>query len=52
MIAAHSPAIQSSVLALNRHYVPVHVLSVCAPFCLLYKGAAEVISVDDGSFHS
>ena len=52
MIAAHSQAIQSSVLALNRHYLPVHVLSVTRAFCLLYKGAAEVISVDEGTFHS
>ena len=52
MIAAHSPAIQSSVLALNRHYVPVHVLSVSRAFCLIYKDAAEVISVDDGTFHA
>ena len=52
MIAAHSPAIQLSVLALNRHYLPVHVLSVTRAFCLLYKGAAEVISVSDGTFHS
>ena len=52
MIAAHNPAIQSSVLALNRHYLAVHILPVPRAFCLLYKGAAEVISVESGVYHS
>ena len=52
MIAAHHPAIQSSVLALNRHYMAVHILPVPRAFCLLYKGAAEVISVEGGVFQS
>ena len=53
MIAAPtSSAIQSSVLALNRQYVAVHILSVRRAFCLLYKGAAEVISVEEDLFQN
>src|SRR5688572_15011424 len=52
MIAAHNPAIQSSVLALNRHYMAVHILSVPRAFCLLYKGCAEVVSVEEGVFQA
>lgn len=47
-----SPAIQSSVLALNRQYVAVHILSVRRAFCLLYKGAAEVISVEEDLYQN
>ncbi len=43
-------AMQSSVLALNRNYHPVHVISVKRAFCLLYKGQAEIITVDNGQF--
>lgn len=52
MIAASTAAIQSSVLALNRQYAPVHVLSVRRAFCLLYKGHAEVIAIEDGGFQA
>jgi 5-methylcytosine-specific restriction endonuclease McrA len=48
----HHPGIQSSVLALNRQYSPVHVISVRRAFCLLYKGVAEVVSLEDGGFQS
>ena len=47
-----SSAIQSSVLALNRQYVAVHVVSARRAFCLLYKGAAEVISVEENYFET
>lgn len=47
-----SSAIQSSVLALNRQYVAVHVVSARRAFCLLYKGAAEVISVEENLFQT
>lgn len=47
-----SSAIQSSVLALNRQYVAVHILSVRRAFCLLYKGAAEVISVEEDLYQN
>lgn len=48
MIAGpRTAAIQSSVLVLNRQYVAVHILSARRAFCLLYKGIAEAISVED-----
>ena len=53
MVAASvSSAVQSSVLALNRQYVAVHILSVRRAFCLLYKGAAEVISVESDLYQN
>lgn len=45
-----SPAMQVSVLVLNRNFVAVHVMSVQRAFCLLWKGAAEVINLEDGRF--
>jgi 5-methylcytosine-specific restriction endonuclease McrA len=47
-----SPGLQASVLALNRQYSPVHVISARRAFCLLYKGLAEVIAQDAGGFQS
>lgn len=47
-----SSAIQSSVLVLNRQYVAVHILNVRRAFCLLYKGIAEVISVEDDVYQN
>jgi 5-methylcytosine-specific restriction endonuclease McrA len=52
MIAAAGTAIQSSVLALNRHYAAVHVVSVRRAFCLVFKGAAEIVSVEDEVYQS
>ena len=52
MIAATGTAIQSSVLALNRHYLAVHVISARRAFCLVYKGAAEIVAVEDGTYQS
>ncbi len=43
---------QASVLTLNRHFVPVHVLSSPRAFCLLCKGLAEVVHVEDGHYAS
>jgi 5-methylcytosine-specific restriction endonuclease McrA len=45
-----SSALHVNVLALNRHYVAVHVMSVQRAFCLLCKGTAEVISLENGQF--
>lgn len=39
-----------SVLALNRNFQPVHVISVRRAFCLLYKDLAEVINVEGGRY--
>jgi len=43
-------AMQASVLALNRTYSPVHVVSVRRAFTLLYKGLAEVVHVENGQY--
>lgn len=45
-------AMQSNVLALNRNYLPVHVITAKRAFCLLYKGLAEIIAVNDGHYTS
>ncbi len=45
-----SGAMQASVLALNRNFAAVHVLSVRRAFCLIFKELAEVIHVEDGRF--
>jgi len=42
--------LSTSVLALNRTYMPVHVVSVRRAFCLLWKGTAEVVSVENGAW--
>ncbi len=47
-----SPAMQASVLALNRAYVAIQVMSVRRAFCLLFKALAEVVSVEEGSYLS
>jgi 5-methylcytosine-specific restriction endonuclease McrA len=50
--AGLSPAMQVSVLALNRHFAAVHVVSVQRAFCLLWKESAEVIDFDGGHYMS
>lgn len=45
-----SAALQSNVLALNRTYLAIHVISVRRAFCLLCKGMAEVVNIEDGSY--
>jgi 5-methylcytosine-specific restriction endonuclease McrA len=52
MSLAASPALESSVLALNRVYMAVHVMSVRRAFSLLFRGLAEVVTSDDGQFQS
>jgi 5-methylcytosine-specific restriction endonuclease McrA len=43
-------ATQGAVLALNRSFQPVHVISVKRALCLLYKELVEVIHVEAGRF--
>ncbi len=45
-----SDALSSSVLVLNRLYMPVHIIGVRRAFGLLYRDLAEVIHVEDGKF--
>ena len=42
-------SLQSSVLALNRMYMALQVVSAKRAFCLLWKGYAEVINIEDGA---
>src|SRR3954469_12137759 len=44
------PALESSVLVLNKLFMAVHVISVRRAFCLLCKDLAEVVSLEDGQF--
>lgn len=45
-------ALDSSVLVLNKYYMPVHVIPVRRAFCLLFKDLAEVIILSDGHYQS
>jgi len=44
------PALQASVLVLNRLYMAVHVVTARRAFVLLYRELAEVIHLEDGVF--
>src|SRR5262245_41560024 len=45
-----SPALEASVLVLNKLFMAVHIISVRRAFCLLCKDLAEVVSLEDGQF--
>lgn len=51
-VRSHSSALQASVLALNRNFQAVQVISVRRAFCLLVKDLAEIVHVDGGHFSS
>jgi 5-methylcytosine-specific restriction endonuclease McrA len=44
------PALDASVLVLNKGYMAVHIISVRRAFCLLFKDLAEVVTLDDGRY--
>ncbi len=46
------PPLDARVLALNKFYATVHVISVRRAICLLLKDLAEVITLDDGRYLS
>ena len=50
MTHSHTPALESSVLVLNKLFMAVHVISVRRAFILLCKELAEVVSMEDGQF--
>jgi 5-methylcytosine-specific restriction endonuclease McrA len=52
MSLGQSAAMHSNVLALNRLYLAIHVISVKRAFCLLWKNMAEVISIENGVYMS
>ena len=41
-------ALQSSVLVLNRSFVPLHLVTAQRAFGLLFKAVAEVVTLEDG----
>jgi 5-methylcytosine-specific restriction endonuclease McrA len=43
-------ALDTSVLVLNKWFMPIHFTSVRQAFCLLRKELAEVVSLEDGQF--
>lgn len=45
-------ALESSVLVLNKFFTALHIISAKRAFVLLCKQAAEVVSVDEGTFNS
>ena len=47
-----NPALDASVLVLNKLYMAVQVISVRRAFCLLFKELAEVVTLDDGHYLS
>ena len=47
-----SPALQCSVLVLNRHYMAVRVVNVRRAISLLFRELAEVIHIEDGQYLS
>jgi 5-methylcytosine-specific restriction endonuclease McrA len=53
MIAVQQPnQLQSSVLVVNKFFMALHIVTVKRAFTLLCKEAAEVISIDEGTFNS
>lgn len=48
--ATGNGVLQSSVLVLNRSYLAVRVVNVRRAFVMLYRAAAEVIHIDNGSY--
>src|SRR5437868_4301669 len=50
MSCSPSPALDASVLVLNKLFMAVHIISVRRAFCLLCKDLAEVVNQEDGQF--
>ncbi len=47
---ADGTALQCSVLVLNRFYMAIRVVNVRRAMTLLYRGCAEVITIEEGSY--
>ena len=52
MSGTTTSGLQASVLTLNKLYTVIHVVSARRAFGLLWKGAAEVVNVEEGSYFS
>src|SRR5260370_23639639 len=50
MQSSVSPALEASVLVVNKLFMAVHNISVRRAFCLLCKEQAEVVSLEDGQY--
>jgi 5-methylcytosine-specific restriction endonuclease McrA len=50
MQSSPHPALDASVLVLNKLFMAVHIISVRRAFCLLCKDLAEVVTQEDGQF--
>src|SRR5260221_4196495 len=50
MSASIHPALDSSVLVLNKLFMAIHIISVRRAFSLLCRDLAEVVSLEDGQF--
>src|SRR5260370_20436259 len=50
MTPSTNPALDASVLVLNKLFMAIHIISVRRAFCLLCKDIAEVVSLEDGQF--
>ncbi|RMF42410.1 MAG: HNH endonuclease [Planctomycetota bacterium] len=47
---ADGSALQCSVLVLNRYYMAIRIINVRRAMTLLYRGCAEVITIEDGNY--
>jgi 5-methylcytosine-specific restriction endonuclease McrA len=45
-----NPALEASVLVLNKMFLAVHIISARRAFCLLVKDLAEVVSYEQGQY--
>ncbi|MFO0807862.1 MAG: HNH endonuclease [Gemmataceae bacterium] len=52
MSRSPAPALEASVLVLNKMFMAVHVISVKRAFCMLCKDLAEVVALENGQFAS
>src|SRR5260221_13950757 len=50
MSASIHPALDSSVLVLNKLFMAIHIISVRRAFSLLCRDLAEVVALEDGQF--
>jgi 5-methylcytosine-specific restriction endonuclease McrA len=50
MSSSSTPALDASVLVLNKLFMAIHIISVRRAFCLLCKDLAEVVNQEDGQF--
>ncbi len=50
MVSPVPPSLQTNVLTLNRLYLAIQVVPAKRAFCMLWKGLAEVVSVENGNY--